>query len=243
MLLPALLAVLAFGAVVASAAQAATAEGPFYKITGTRLLEGKTKEVTSKLKTGDTFRIENEIGVKVECRGESAVKGAKLLGSTGASSSTGEATLEFTECETAYVTRESSCDQDLGTIKTAALKVELGYTDSARTGDIAVVFVPVKGRLFGTLTIPTSGSCEATELPLEGDLAGLIESGHKLVTVGSEPAQSKTLEIHYPGKSEAFFEAGGKLTDTKTVLSDGPDFLPIGGLALEAGGAEWGVFT
>lgn len=48
--LPVLLAVVALSAVAAGAAQAAT-EGPFYKIAGTRLTEGQSKEVTLKAKS------------------------------------------------------------------------------------------------------------------------------------------------------------------------------------------------
>jgi hypothetical protein len=242
--LSSLLAVLALSAVVASAAQAATPEGPFYKITGARLLSGASKEVKVKSSSGIILNLPEE-GVKLECSKQGLAAGAKLLGSTGANFGSGEGSLEFSECFLAEGNGSPNCQPTSSTIKTDPLKWKLAYTDAARTGDVAVVFEPVSGSNIADVHF-TGSNCTISELPLYGSFAGDVEVGRKLVEVSKEPAATKTLEIRFPAAviREAWPETGGVLKDTKVkLLAYGDALTYTGSLELEAGGAEWGVFT
>jgi hypothetical protein len=243
MLLPALLAVLALSAVAASAAQAAT-EGPFYKITGSRLLEGKSKEVKTKAREEGLQLDWAEGGLKMECEKVGFASGAKLLGSTGANFAGGEATLELSGCIVVEGNGGPNCNLP-ATIKSEPLKLETAYTDATRTGDIAIVFsAAVKGSSFVDLKF--TGSCTIHEMSLSGSIAGDVEVANKRVEVGKEPAAAKTLQIKFPASvvKEVWFEKSGTLTDTKIALTGfGDPYSTYGSLELEAGGAEWGVFS
>lgn len=248
MLLPALFAVLALGAVTASAAQAATAEGPFYKITGSRLLEGKSKEVKAKL--GKHFEVEiPDSSVIVSCSTAKFAAGADLLGSTGANFAGGEATLELSGCRTEG-SQGASCELTSTTIKTAPLKIKTAYLDATRTGPMAMLFEAPAGAALLEVTFKANGSCfDETEQPwpVSGHLVGKVEVANKLVEVGKEPAAAKVLEIKFPGSVEinkAWVEKSGSLEEKKVQLNiDGGDPPYYGTLELEAGSAEWGIFT
>jgi hypothetical protein len=246
LVLSSLLAVLALTAIAASAAQAATAEGPFYKITGTRLLEGKTKEVTAK---GGRLRLWMFNGeVEVECSSMKFASGAKLLGSTGANYAGATATLELSGC-----TAESSdgiCELSSSTIKTEPLTTKLAYpyeAEKTRTGPLEMIFGPTKPSTGIAHVTFTGNSCPVEGTwPLNEYMAGYIEVGGKHVEVGKEPAAGKVLQVTFstPNIERAWLEKSGTL-EKKYVDFETEGYLIEyeGTLELEAGGAEWGVFT
>jgi hypothetical protein len=244
-MLPVLLAVLALGAVAASAAQAST-EGPFYKSETskgvlTRLVSGKSLEVKAKAGKFVGMYV-GGFGTSFECSSENTkvfASGAKLLGSTGANLGSGEATIELT----CYVS-EQECGK--ATITTVPLKMELDYLSSTRTGHIAAVFKPVKE--FSNFGEVVFSGCFKGPWEMRGTLVGEIEVGGKPVVVGSEPKVTKTIEINFPlgAITKVWPEVSGSLKETKlsplTVASFGSEM--DGALELElANGDNWGVFT
>jgi len=249
LVLSSVLTVLALSAVAVSAAQAATAEGPFYKITGARLASGASKEVKAKLGSRYRFTYGDESGVEVSCGGAKFASGAKLLGSTGANFGGGEATIEFTGCRTEG-SAGLNCELTSTTIKTAPLKMKLAYLSEARTGPIAVLFEAPAGTALFEITFSRSGNCfDQTEqpIPASGHLVGKVEVAGKLDEVGKEPAAAKVLDITFPGGNEineAWIEKSGALEKKKVpLIINGQDTDYNGALELEAGSAEWGIFT
>jgi hypothetical protein len=243
MLLPALLAMLALGAIAAGTAQAATAEGPFYKITGARLASGASKEVTAKASSNFMFAMPSS-QVKVECSKAKFASGAKLLGSTGANSAGGEGTLEFSGC---FVESGYPCELTSTTIKTEPLKWTLAYLNKARTGPMAIMMETTK-RAKGLFHVKfTEDPCVvAGEWIFGGYLTGYVEVAHKLVEAGKEPAAAKVLQMTFPGGEirQAWIEKGGALEEKEPgLITIGDEVDYYGGLELELGGAEWGVFT
>ena len=199
--LPVLLAVVALSAVAAGAAQAAT-EGPFYKIAGTRLAKGQSKEVTLKANPNKeysklTLKAAGVLGWLIQCKTQAFGAGAKLLGSTGASSGSGEVRLELSGCT--VVERGNTCNKTVEEpIKTEPLSAQLVYTGAGRTGKLAVDFKPVKLQKFGEIRFPGTEECGTQEDELLGELVAELYSGGAPVEVGKEPAEGKALELHFP---------------------------------------------
>jgi hypothetical protein len=244
LVLSSLLAVLALSAVAASAAQAATAEGPFYKISGTRLASGSSKEVKTKA-TGIQFY--GATGPEVECREMKLASGAKLLGSTGANFGSGEATLEVSHCT---VSRNGvNCEVANTTYKSMPLKLELAYHEANRTGGLLMLLSPVKGKAKSFIELTFTGSgCLSKELALTSTVGAYLEVGGKPVEAGKEPAAAKVAQLHFTNQNveDAWLETGGSLAETENVELDSAfgEVLLSGTLELELpGGAEWGVFT
>jgi hypothetical protein len=244
LVLSGLLAVLALSAVAASA-QAATAEGPFYKITGTRLASGSSKEVKTKSSTGVEFY--GVSGMKVHCGEMKLASGAKLLGSTGANYGSGEATLEVSNCT--VTGNGTNCNVANTTYKSTPLKLELAYHHANRTGGLLMLLSPVKGKAKSFIEITFTGSgCLAKELSLTSSVGAYLEVGGKPLEVGKEPAATKVVKLQFTNENvgAAWLETSGSLVETENVelTSGSGEFLTFGTLELELpGGAEWGVFT
>jgi hypothetical protein len=243
LVLSSVLAVLALSAVAASAAQATTPEGPFYKITGTRLASGQSKEV--KIIHGH-FSMNSSGLMQIECSKLTFTTGAKLLGSTGANFGSGEATIEFSGCT--QQDNGSQCEINEGKIKTEPLKLELAFLNKTRTGHLAAILKPAtKGHAFAKVDF--TGNCTVGgEVLIAGSIAGEIEVAGKPVVVGSEPAAAKTLQIRFPSVHirEAWLEKNGTLTEAEPALTMFGAELSDGGSEMElelAGSATWGIFT
>jgi hypothetical protein len=244
-MLLALLAVLALSAVAASAAQAAV-EGPFYKIAGSRLASGESKEVKITTRSGIDLYLDI-YGTYIKCTTQGFAAGSKLLGSTGANGGAGEVTLELSGCK--YSGDGSGECGVVEPIKTYPLTAKLVYLNSERKGRLAVEFTPTKGSKFGRITITGKGCAEETYIT--GDLVAGLYSGEKPVEVGKEPAEAKTMELDLtlsPQPADVWVEKAGELVKTAVgELDYGPgglQFTEGTNSTLElAGGANWGVFT
>ncbi len=233
----AMLSVLALSAVAASAAQAA--EGPFYKVAGTRLAEGQSKELTSK--GAITF---SEAGETISCESAKFVAGAKIDGSTGANLGSGEVTLEFSKCTTKGLGSPCKLEEP---DRTVALKQDLAFLNTTRSGDLAVVLVPKTGARI--MTVKFTGTCtRGTTTAFEGALAFYLENskGEK-VEVGKEPAEAKTLQLKLVPETvkQVYLESAGKLTAKSTELKIFSEPWNSEGTFTQelVGGTEWGVFT
>ena len=88
-----LLALFAFSAVAATAAQAE--EAPYWSIEGTRLAAGKTAELTVKAVTNQVL---TAAGITVTCKRLAVEKGAVLLGSEPGEPGKNDETLHYTKC-------------------------------------------------------------------------------------------------------------------------------------------------
>jgi hypothetical protein len=240
LVLSSLLAVLALGAVTASAAQAAT-EGPFYKIAGKRLASGETKEVTAK----GTFSVTEGGGGRIECKKTALAAGSKLLGSTGANFGSADVTLDFSECSVPHeLFNHSGCSHLAGgKLTTEPLNMELTYFKETRTGGLMVVFKPVKKPYFAKYQFEEKGCTEGT---IGGSMVAEITTGGKGVEVGQEPAAAKTLHLHWGGFNggKVWLEQAGILKELEPGL-EGPlgESTANTELELEVGGTTWGVFT
>ncbi len=230
-LIPALLAVLALGAVVASAAQAI--EGVHFKVAGARLGEGQSKEITS-----EAGRVEVGYWLGGSHCSTAVAPGAKIFGSAVESSSTGELELEFKNCE-----GSGKCAV-IGSVKSKPLKLTLGATEGShlaeKSGALAAWLKPASGVTFFNLK---PKECSSEEL-IEGDLAVTIDSGND--KVGEETPEAKTVELTMPYrfKKFEFIEKGEGKEDPYPGLSGAEGELSLAGsIKLQlASGENWGVF-
>jgi hypothetical protein len=243
--LVAMLSVLALGAVAASAAQAAT-EGPFYKIAGSRLASGETKEVTSKAYTG--FTIDNSLAGEIGCTQQKFASGAKLSGSTGANAGGGTVTLEFSNCTVSG--EGEGCQISGGTLKTQPLTVKLAYLNSTRTGHLAMAFLPAKGTTWAEFQYTGSG-CKVKAVKITGGIAAELVAfrSEKLEVneVGKEPAETPANGVEFINGHSIWVEEGGKLVKKleaeERLEAFGGAVTMAGTSKLELGGSEWGVYT
>ena len=133
------------------------------------------------------------------------------------------------------------------TFKTGPLKTELAFEDEARTGGMAMVFRPVKASFADIkFEAEAGGKCTIRELEVNGSIAGKIEVGTTLVQVGSEPAATKVVKVLFPSSAPVktvWLEEKGSLVASGIKLEGLGPVTTRGTLELEAGGAEWGVFS
>jgi hypothetical protein len=224
--LPVLLAVLALSAVAASAAQAAT-EGPFYKIAGARLASGESKEVKLKAKPASGSLILEIDGVQIVCTNQAFASGAKLLGSTGANSASGEVTIELSGCEqSGDGNKKCTVEEPIKTIPP--------------TIDQVTEFMHLKFHGGEECNGPLG-----TGEKITGSLVTrLTETG-----VGREPAEATTMGLSFPESriTTVWWEEGGTLKEVKVQKLEGivsGEVKSAGSSLLElASGANWGVFT
>jgi len=144
----ALLAVFAFSAVAATAAQAE--EAPYWSIEGTRLAAGKTFELVAKAKGNQVLTAGT---TTVTCTAFSLNPGAVLLGSNAGEPGKSDETIKYTGCTVAG--QGSTCAVENGTVETAPLTNELAYASNKKS--LVVEFVPVTGKTLATLKF--TGTC------------------------------------------------------------------------------------
>jgi hypothetical protein len=237
----ALLATLALGAVAATAAQAT--EGPFYKVGGSRLLSGESKELKSTLT--EEFVIFNPTVLNVRCTKQKLGAGSELLGSTGANGASSKETLVFEHC--IVEGNGAECELEHESLTTTTLNMLSAYANKERTGKVLELFKPASGRLFATLKF-VGKSCKFEKTTFEGAMAAELRIGGKAVEVGKEPAAAVASELNFPTTliKSVWTESGGVLTEQKFVLSEnGRNFSKITG-TLELtliGEPKWGAFT
>jgi hypothetical protein len=237
------LAMLALSAVTATAAQAATTEGPFFKLGGTRLTEGQTNGVAASASHSIKF---STAYFQFTCSNVSLPTGAKLAGSTGANDGTiAEETPLFAGC--ALANDGEPCEIENGKWTTEKLTGELAYEGSTRTGKLLMLIKPASGSLFGTAIFKGSG-CEMTRFKMEGSVVGEVLVGGKSVEVGGgqEAASVEvTFSKHASELSDVYVESKGSLVATSpklTVLGSKVKVEGAESLTL-TGGGDWGVFS
>jgi hypothetical protein len=239
--LGALVAMFAMSAVGATAASAA--EGPFYKITGVRLLAGESREVKAKLESKEFIFIQQTF-IWIRCTKQKLGAGAEILGSTGANAGSGKETLVFEGCSAEG--NGSACRLENETITTTTLSSQLVYASKERTGKVLVLFKPVSGSIFATLKF-TGAGCIAEKTLVSGSVAAEVFSGGQAVEVGKE-SEAIANEVNFPTTliKHVWVESNGVLQEQKPVLKYGnSNFSSVTGKSELTLAAEsrWGIYT
>jgi hypothetical protein len=242
----ALVAVLALGAVAASAAQA-EAEGPFWRVPchkvstenkgkgafgeeackstsglkewTTRLLAGEESELTAKAAKGFVL---SRVGIYITCNSFTSIS-AEVIGSTGANAGTrhekdGVGVLK--ECK--LTGNGINCKLSSPEIRLASVIYQFGYgqfgqESKKRGGKLLVLLTPT----FGTFArIYAEGACTVPVMELSGSAAAEVRSGGKAVEVGAEPAQTKVVEFTFPKPpiTSIWTEKEGVVTEHKPKI-------------------------
>lgn len=206
---PALVATLAVGAVMASAAMA----GPEWRVEGTKLASGAKKTITFK-NSGNTSLV--TASDEIVCT--SAVQGSGTSEILGGSVGTGKAKIEFKGCK---VTKPFSCEVTDKTTKkfgiiNVSVNVELGYETSAKTIPVLVfgttsstnkLFVELEFSgfcAFGAKKVEATGSTMANATGIAGVVC-------KLPSAGAEELEH-SLKCEAGAQKDFFNAAGTKLS-------------------------------
>lgn len=240
----ALVAVCALGAVASSAAFAA--QGPYYKISGTRLESGKTHSFKVSARTpyvlkGTIFGVV----VTTKCTALKVNTAATLVGSTGKNGGSSKEILEYSGCTVEG--NGAECKVENNEVKTKEVLNELAYSTSTRTGKILTAFVPASGNAF--VTIKYTGTCTTNEVTVEGSAVAEDENSKgELIEVGkNEKEEEKGILVNKAVNGTKYWtESGGVLTEHEAKLS----FAFFGSATIEGSsnvelgtGVNWGVFT
>jgi hypothetical protein len=189
-----LLAVSAFGAIAASAAQAE--EAPFWSVNGSRLKAGETRNITSSVTPGSKFLI--KMGTDVITCTAFKLKVGVLLGSNAGEPGTSDEVVVFEGCTIAG--NGTPCNVANGkTITTENVKSEL--VENSAKKQLLTEFFPAAGVIFANLKFEGTG-CEMTETKVEGSVAAeaLTEKGAVIELPG--PAESAvTGKLKFPATS------------------------------------------
>jgi len=152
----ALVAMFAFSAFVATAAQAAS--GPYWSNSAKRLGAGETSTLTATSK-GSFILKQASSGITITCKTMKLNQGL-AIGSELGFSGTSQEVIEYKECE--VTGNGASCKLTGKSITTNTLKNTLGYSSAARTGPILVLFSPVTGQVFTEIVYANNANCTTT---------------------------------------------------------------------------------
>jgi hypothetical protein len=251
---PALLAVFALSAIVATAAQAS--EGPFYNVNGIRLGAGGKEEIAAKVQT--EYKLETITPfVTITCTAQKLAKGSVIIGSAKGSAGTSTETIEFEGCalkgNNAHGV-EGECRlaaADKGVIQTEPVKNTLDYPKKAPAkGDVLLVlFQPEKGSVLvkpKVEDVPPGECAIKPTLTVEGSVAAEAwDNNQKAIKLEEEPAEEKVGYVNFPVKgTEACAESAKVVTcikpklivQTKTARLTGTSEIQL------VSKLKWGVF-
>jgi hypothetical protein len=244
----AILSVFALSAIAATAAQAKS--GPFYMITGTRLLAAQKEEITAKAQKAFVL---TATGIAITCQKLKVNAGAEIIGSSGSNSSTSKETIVFEEC--VLVGNGTKCRltaADGGKITTEPVKNTLDYPKKVPAkGDIKLVlFQPVEGATFVKIKVEAEagGKCTVTgTLAVEGSTLAVLKNEKLEPFRLLEPVpETKVTLVHFPSKAtEACTEKEGTVTCLKhklTVATKTAELEGEAGLTLKTE-KIWGVLS
>jgi hypothetical protein len=197
----ALLTICALGVVIASAAQAESA--PFFSIGGTRLVAGKTHNITVRATANFMLVTTNS---EIECT-EIGTEKAVLLGSNSGEPGRDSEVVKLEGCalsgngEECFLSPVAHGSKATGTITTAPLRSEQveRVNGGTRTNRLAEEFSPASGSTLATLTF--GGKCTAYETQLTGQVAAEIlldNAGLGRVELGQTPEQAASWILNFP---------------------------------------------
>jgi len=233
----ALVAVFALG-VVASAAQAETA--PYFTVNGTRLVAGKTHNITAK-STKNFVLVTPAAGVEIECTALTAEKGVLLGSNPGERGKDNEIT-KFTGCKlTKGNGEENGCKLESETLTTNELLSEQVENVSGGRGGKQLLeeFRPAPGST-GFITIKFTGGtvCVAGQTTtVSGQtVAEVVTDGtEEKVELGQAAKEATSWKIRFPATGaieEVWLISGGVGKVQKTEQTSFSDFSEQRGTAL-----------
>jgi hypothetical protein len=204
----ALLTVFAIGVVAASSAQAETA--PFFTVTGTRLVAGKTHNIQSKATA--SFVLTDESGSsKITCTGLS-ITGGVMLGSNAGTSGSASKITDFTGCtlegnapkgEVCHLAPSEGSSETSTTITTNEIRSEQVENLAAGTKggtELLAEFYPAsKGA--GFVKINFGGECTLKSTIASGSVVAksvLDASGEGQVELGQTPQERTSWKLNFP---------------------------------------------
>jgi len=171
LMLMALFAVFAFGAVATAVAQATEEEAPFWSIEGTRLKEGQTHYISAK--ATESFVLAAGATATVTCPTVKLKEGV-LLGSNEGNEGKNNEIIEFGGGCTVGGTGNTKCTVEEPIVTNPVLS-ELVYTVGTKA--LLTVFKPANGlAVFATLKFKaeTGGKCLVASTAVEGESVGEI---------------------------------------------------------------------
>jgi hypothetical protein len=200
-----LLAVFAFSAIVATAAQAE--EAPYWSIEGTRLATGKTAETTAKAVGTQTLTAGK---VKVTCKVFKLKPGAVILGSNAGEPGKSDETIEYSGCSVSG--NGTGCKVVGSAVTTEPLTNELAYAENKKS--LVVEFTPVSKSTLAVLKF--EGTCTVAETSVKGVAVAQAwtDSGGvagELLTLPNTVAQAESFVLKLPGvaKNKIWLIKGG----------------------------------
>jgi hypothetical protein len=197
-----------------------------------------------------SFQLSNNLGFKIKCTALSLPVGneMKIIGSSGKNGGRSLEALEFSGC-----TQEGNggklCKVTSGKITTTLVLNLLGYSNTARTGPILVLFAPDNGTDFVTVGFTEEGEeCKAKTALVEGNVVGRARANGTDVVVGTDELEAKHGEVNFDNVAHTILiENGGVLTQVNSKLQFAGNAAKLEGTALllidSGGAANWGVFT
>ncbi len=212
----ALLAVFAFGAVMASVAQAEETKGPSWSVEGKRLGAGETKGISAKAVGNQTLEAG---GITITCTALEA-KSGQISGTAENESGKNGGTLRYSGCTVAG--NGTKCAVEGGAISTVNLRSEL-VEDAATKKVLLVDFLPATGKLFAEpkFVAETGGTCTFKFTKITGiDVLAqvLTDPGELSVELGGTPrgeAESWLLKVVPTQPSAFWLIKGGKGEEVK----------------------------
>jgi hypothetical protein len=219
----ALLAVLALGAMVAATAQAEPA--PYFTVNGTRLVAGKTHNVTGRAIASFILHTPEQ-GVTIECSNLGVEKGVLLGSNEGEPGKDNEITT-FSGCTVAG--NGSPCSV-VEPIKTNQLVSELveNVVSGAGGKQLLEEYLPASGAEFVKIKFTGTG-CTVSETAVSGQVVGeprLDNASEGKIELGQTPEQNTSWKLVFPAtpiKEVWLIDGGvGKVVKIKalTAFSD-----------------------
>jgi hypothetical protein len=234
-LLSSLLAVLALSAVVASAAQAST-ESPFFKVAGSRLGSGVSKEV--KVTQVGNY-VMSQGSTVITCTKMSSAAGAKIIGSAAGKAGTLEGAFTFSGCTQSGQSSECKITE----VKTEPLVGTLVLNEGKSY--IEALLKPKSKKHFATIT--ETGGCVLLSSEINGQLVMHLKGGKEgleYIHVGSEAAEAHSLTLAGPGVDPGSVWEESKITEVEPLEDLGATVTVSGESTVELANKElWGVFT
>ncbi len=213
----ALSAVFAFGAVMASVAQAEETKGPFWTVAGTRLGTGETKGLVVKAFTESKLTAGS---VVVSCKKMEA-KSGQISGAGLGESGKGGGSLRYSECE--VTGNGASCKAEKGEEVTKNLRAEL-VEDAATKKVLLVDFLPATGKEFAELKFEGTCTFKTTKVTGIDVLAEVLtDPGELTVELGGTSrgeAKSWLLKVEAPQPSAFWLIKGGKGEEVKIATEE-----------------------
>ncbi len=233
-----LLAIIALGALAATAAQAE--EAPFWTVAGSRLKASQTRNITAKAFSANLTFSTPEAGITLTCKKLKLNVGV-ILGSEKGESGKNNGVIEFNECS---VSGNGAACTLPNPIITEPLSSELvENVESKKVGKkLLEEFFPTSGS--DIFTIKFVGTCTSKETKLTGKFAAeALTEAEGVIELGQAAKQAKSWLLKFPSTSvsEVWLIKGGVGSAVKVGLDAFGDeeFLIGTTLVLLEGEGEW----